>query len=128
MGDIFFSNFLNQFHITDLIYTPPRPSPENIKKPGYFFVFWEYWNIEKLLAWNGLKGQSMKFDFHSGCGHSSQKSLNQFSVFKKISSIVIWNLLRDCLQISLPILSECKWIINFYSPWNQQKTVGFLMI
>ena len=37
------------------------------------------------------------------------------------SFIVFW----DRLQISLLMLSE---LINFYSPWNHQKTYGFLMI
>ena len=34
-------------------------------------------------------------------------------------------LLKDCCQISFLILNE---LINFYFPWNQQKTYGFLII
>ena len=40
------------------------------------------------------------------------------------SFIVFW----DRLQISLLMLSEFMRLINFYSPWNHQKTYGFLMI
>ena len=36
-----------------------------------------------------------------------------------------FKLLRDLLQILLVTISE---LINFYSPWNHQKTYGFLMI
>ena len=38
-----------------------------------------------------------------------------------------WCVFRDCLQISLLLLCECKWI-NFCHSWNSQKTIGFLMI
>ena len=34
----------------------------------------------------------------------------------------------DRFQISLPILANLSKLINFYSPSNQQKTLGFLMI
>ena len=34
----------------------------------------------------------------------------------------------DRCQISLPILANLSKLINFYSPSNQQKTLGFLMI
>ena len=37
-------------------------------------------------------------------------------------------LIKDCLQISPLILIEFSELISFYSPWNYQKTVGFLMI
>ena len=34
----------------------------------------------------------------------------------------------DRFQISLPILANLSKLINFYSPSNQQKTLGFMMI
>ena len=40
----------------------------------------------------------------------------------------LWNFqFRERLQSALLILSEFNWI-NFYSPWNHQKTSGFLTI
>ena len=41
--------------------------------------------------------------------------------------IIMW--IMDCLQISLLTMSEFKRIdFNFYSPWNHQKTIDFLII
>ena len=40
----------------------------------------------------------------------------------------IYDCLRNRLQILLLILSEFRGINYFYSPWNYQNTVGFLMI
>ena len=36
--------------------------------------------------------------------------------------------LKDPRQISLLILTNLGVLIYFYSPWNQQKTFGFLII
>ena len=39
-----------------------------------------------------------------------------------------WIRVRDRLQISLLILCEFKRLVNFYSPENHPKTIGFFMI
>ena len=48
-----------------------------------------------------------------------------FHKFSVLTEINLCNLVKERLQISHLILGE---LINFYSPWNHQKTYGFLMI
>ena len=47
---------------------------------------------------------------------------------KNLSTIFAITLLRDSRQILHLILGEFKGINDLYSPWNHQKTYGFLMI
>lgn len=47
--------------------------------------------------------------------HSSSKTVSGFYIM-------------DCRQILIIILSELKRTIKFYSSWNNQKTLGFLII
>ena len=69
----------------------------------------------------------------------SKQSIQMKAIIKNYLAPQLFNLsfckflicsiyLRNRREISLLILSEFKQKIIFYSPWNQQKTYGFLMI
>ena len=53
--------------------------------------------------------------------------LDEYVVGALIHLVMYALFLKDRLQISLLILSEFK-RINFYSPWDHQKTYGVLII
>ena len=77
----------------------------------------EYW---KIRIWN-----------NSVFGHisrSDQQTYWQGSDLKLIAPPKHKQSFKDRLQISLLILSEFKEFINFYSPWNHQKIIDFLII